>query len=243
MDIVEGDPDDVFGPLLHDGYLPSSDDDEPCASSVESNMPSEQSGTLRSDEGAPVRTGGSHYDMDGVFNTSTGDAIFGFGEYALSDAMSASGLIEPLGLPLYLLAERGGVAQLLGSSSCQYISATGSQATRLSTSLIWDEENSLTIPSIGSEHHFVGQCTPCKYAFGKRGCRFGLECRFCHFPHDERTRSSVKRNRRMKGALRHHLGAEALGAQAVQEQPQGSYGHGHVGPRYWSYSSFLCDYE
>mmetsp|Transcript_86457 Transcript_86457/g.239744 ORF Transcript_86457/g.239744 Transcript_86457/m.239744 type:complete len:301 (-) Transcript_86457:147-1049(-) len=47
--------------------------------------------------------------------------------------------------------------------------------------------------SLGSRLHDTGHCTPCKFFRGRRGCRDQALCQLCHYPHEELTRSGVRR--------------------------------------------------
>lgn len=47
--------------------------------------------------------------------------------------------------------------------------------------------------SLGSRLHSTGDCTPCKFFRGARGCRDQALCQLCHYPHKELTRSGVRR--------------------------------------------------
>jgi len=53
--------------------------------------------------------------------------------------------------------------------------------------------------SLGSQLHHLGECTPCKFFRSRRGCRDGLQCTLCHFPHSNMTYSSIKRAVRQTG--------------------------------------------
>jgi len=54
-------------------------------------------------------------------------------------------------------------------------------------------------PSIGSRLHAIGECTPCKFFRGRRGCKDGMNCLLCHHKHDELTYSGIRRIMRKKG--------------------------------------------
>jgi len=56
-----------------------------------------------------------------------------------------------------------------------------------------------TTLSLGSQHHHSGNCTPCKFFRGRRGCREGANCNLCHFPHEEMTYSAIRRAVRIAG--------------------------------------------
>jgi hypothetical protein len=53
-----------------------------------------------------------------------------------------------------------------------------------------DEELTYSVGSVG---HHAGKCTPCKFHRSKRGCRAGLTCNLCHFPHEDLTHSAIRR--------------------------------------------------
>mmetsp|Transcript_147311 Transcript_147311/g.410365 ORF Transcript_147311/g.410365 Transcript_147311/m.410365 type:complete len:258 (+) Transcript_147311:67-840(+) len=55
----------------------------------------------------------------------------------------------------------------------------------------------LHLPSPGSLLHSAGDCVPCKFFRGRRGCRDEGRCQFCHFPHAELTLSAVKRQHKL----------------------------------------------
>lgn len=48
-------------------------------------------------------------------------------------------------------------------------------------------------PSAGSMGHARGDCRPCSFATSKNGCRFGVECEFCHYAHLRSPKLSKKR--------------------------------------------------
>uniref|UniRef100_A0A7S4V6A8 C3H1-type domain-containing protein n=1 Tax=Alexandrium monilatum TaxID=311494 RepID=A0A7S4V6A8_9DINO len=50
------------------------------------------------------------------------------------------------------------------------------------------------LPSLGSSGHALGQCKPCVFV-GKRGCRSGVNCEFCHAcePGEKKRRQKEKR--------------------------------------------------
>mmetsp|Transcript_47097 Transcript_47097/g.131388 ORF Transcript_47097/g.131388 Transcript_47097/m.131388 type:complete len:226 (-) Transcript_47097:103-780(-) len=39
-------------------------------------------------------------------------------------------------------------------------------------------------PKDAATLHFNKMCTPCRYVWSSRGCRFGAMCKLCHLPHD-----------------------------------------------------------
>jgi len=39
---------------------------------------------------------------------------------------------------------------------------------------------SVELPTIGSEDHHLGKCSPCAHAYGPKGCQNGVQCPFCH---------------------------------------------------------------
>jgi len=47
--------------------------------------------------------------------------------------------------------------------------------------------------SFGSRLHLQNRCTPCKFFRGRRGCRDGVQCKMCHFPHEELTYSGIRK--------------------------------------------------
>lgn len=54
----------------------------------------------------------------------------------------------------------------------------------------------LTLPSVGSQGHLVGSCSPCAHAHSNRGCVNGVQCRFCHLcaPGELKRRQKARRN-------------------------------------------------
>jgi len=54
------------------------------------------------------------------------------------------------------------------------------------------------LPSIGAALHAAGECTPCKFFRGRRGCKDGKACTLCHHKHDELTYSGIRRLMRKK---------------------------------------------
>jgi len=52
--------------------------------------------------------------------------------------------------------------------------------------------------SLGSLLHASGQCTPCKFYRGRRGCKDGQNCNLCHSPHEDLTYSGIRRIMRLK---------------------------------------------
>lgn len=59
---------------------------------------------------------------------------------------------------------------------------------QLASMLPKDEEGNPT--SIGSLNHGIGVCGPCVYMTRNRGCRMGVNCSFCHLPHEGVVRHS-----------------------------------------------------
>eukprot|EP00928_Gymnodinium_smaydae_P009267 TRINITY_DN13432_c0_g1_i1.p1 TRINITY_DN13432_c0_g1~~TRINITY_DN13432_c0_g1_i1.p1 ORF type:complete len:188 (-),score=41.84 TRINITY_DN13432_c0_g1_i1:24-587(-) len=52
--------------------------------------------------------------------------------------------------------------------------------------------------SAGSASHHLGSCNPCMFMKTKLGCKIGSACYFCHYPHEELTRNSMRNQRRTK---------------------------------------------
>jgi len=44
--------------------------------------------------------------------------------------------------------------------------------------------------STGTPCHFHGECKPCHFVHGARGCGLGSECGFCHLPHPTNRKGS-----------------------------------------------------
>mmetsp|Transcript_49608 Transcript_49608/g.160378 ORF Transcript_49608/g.160378 Transcript_49608/m.160378 type:complete len:235 (-) Transcript_49608:119-823(-) len=53
--------------------------------------------------------------------------------------------------------------------------------------------------SLGTQLHPLGRCTPCKFYRSRRGCRDGIECTLCHYPHEEMTYSEVRKAVKERG--------------------------------------------
>lgn len=53
--------------------------------------------------------------------------------------------------------------------------------------------------SLGSRLHEAGTCTPCKFFRSRRGCRDAALCKLCHYPHENESRSAVRRAVRRTG--------------------------------------------
>jgi len=71
------------------------------------------------------------------------------------------------------------------------------------------------MPSFGSTSHAGGDCVPCKFHRGRRGCKDGERCALCHFPHEELTDSGVRRAMRKKGLeKRQQLDVESGGSES-----------------------------
>eukprot|EP00928_Gymnodinium_smaydae_P004232 TRINITY_DN11465_c0_g5_i1.p1 TRINITY_DN11465_c0_g5~~TRINITY_DN11465_c0_g5_i1.p1 ORF type:complete len:322 (+),score=15.54 TRINITY_DN11465_c0_g5_i1:172-1137(+) len=51
--------------------------------------------------------------------------------------------------------------------------------------------------SVGSAMHHVGTCVPCTFMKTKSGCTRGRACKWCHHPHEEASRNSERRQRRV----------------------------------------------
>jgi len=51
------------------------------------------------------------------------------------------------------------------------------------------------LPTVGSQAHRWGTCSPCAYAHSSRGCKNGVECPFCHLcdPGELKRRQKMKR--------------------------------------------------
>mmetsp|Transcript_95359 Transcript_95359/g.199493 ORF Transcript_95359/g.199493 Transcript_95359/m.199493 type:complete len:486 (-) Transcript_95359:91-1548(-) len=74
-------------------------------------------------------------------------------------------------------------------------------------------ENAEGLPSRGSELHASGQCSRCCFFFKGR-CRNGLNCQFCHMPHERRSRG---RGCRGHGTQKRKLAAAALANTELSE--------------------------
>jgi len=61
------------------------------------------------------------------------------------------------------------------------------------------------LPSRGARLHAFGECVPCKFFRGHRGCKDGENCKLCHMPHEELTYSGIRRTMRKKGLERRQM--------------------------------------
>mmetsp|Transcript_81511 Transcript_81511/g.235545 ORF Transcript_81511/g.235545 Transcript_81511/m.235545 type:complete len:420 (+) Transcript_81511:99-1358(+) len=71
------------------------------------------------------------------------------------------------------------------------------------------------LPSAGSALHADGTCTQCCF-FAKGRCRNGIDCEFCHLPHDKRARG---RGCRGRGGSRAAAAAAAVAVTAAPTTP------------------------
>jgi len=57
------------------------------------------------------------------------------------------------------------------------------------------EVGSNELPTVGSQLHRWGACSPCAHAHSSRGCKNGVECQFCHLcePGELKRRQKLKR--------------------------------------------------
>eukprot|EP00928_Gymnodinium_smaydae_P095770 TRINITY_DN8296_c1_g3_i2.p1 TRINITY_DN8296_c1_g3~~TRINITY_DN8296_c1_g3_i2.p1 ORF type:complete len:333 (+),score=19.47 TRINITY_DN8296_c1_g3_i2:72-1001(+) len=55
-----------------------------------------------------------------------------------------------------------------------------------------EEPVSGSLVSAGAVWHAGGRCVPCKFFRSKVGCKSGLNCEFCHYPHKELSRSQLR---------------------------------------------------
>merc|ERR1719356_1938840 len=53
------------------------------------------------------------------------------------------------------------------------------------------------VMSNGSLRHAFGHCTPCRFTRRRGGCRFGFNCIFCHYPHEELTSTAIRNMHRV----------------------------------------------
>ncbi|CAK0881846.1 unnamed protein product, partial [Prorocentrum cordatum] len=81
------------------------------------------------------------------------------------------------------------------------------------------------LSSLGASLHGLGHCTPCKFIRSLRGCRDGSMCRLCHEPHEELSRSGVRKAARAIALQRRAMieKAEAAAAAAVPARPPEDY--------------------
>eukprot|EP00928_Gymnodinium_smaydae_P095767 TRINITY_DN8296_c1_g1_i1.p1 TRINITY_DN8296_c1_g1~~TRINITY_DN8296_c1_g1_i1.p1 ORF type:complete len:368 (+),score=36.04 TRINITY_DN8296_c1_g1_i1:82-1104(+) len=98
--------------------------------------------------------------------------------------------------------EDGKVSQKDQESSTNVSSLCPSEAN--------EDLDSGSLLSAGAVWHAGGRCVPCKFFRSKAGCKSGLDCEFCHYPHQELSRSQLRS--RFKRA--HNKKSEALCAGA-----------------------------
>jgi len=78
------------------------------------------------------------------------------------------------------------------------------------------------LPSIGAKLHATGDCLPCKFFRGRRGCKDGTNCQLCHHKHDELTYSGIRRIMRKKAMeVRTEAQEPAAPAQLAWRPPPG----------------------
>mmetsp|Transcript_50532 Transcript_50532/g.144432 ORF Transcript_50532/g.144432 Transcript_50532/m.144432 type:complete len:299 (+) Transcript_50532:115-1011(+) len=74
--------------------------------------------------------------------------------------------------------------------------------------------------SLGSRLHDTEECTPCKFVRAPRGCRDGALCKLCHYPHEELTRSGVRRAQKRSGIeARNFFEANAAQLRQLRGRP------------------------
>jgi len=78
-----------------------------------------------------------------------------------------------------------------------------------------EEAALLGLPSIGSAQHASGDCRRCNF-FAKGRCRNGLDCVFCHLPHDRRKLS--RQEKREQQASRQTLQGDVSDSGSEAEQ-------------------------
>eukprot|EP00928_Gymnodinium_smaydae_P028688 TRINITY_DN21820_c0_g1_i1.p1 TRINITY_DN21820_c0_g1~~TRINITY_DN21820_c0_g1_i1.p1 ORF type:complete len:358 (+),score=52.53 TRINITY_DN21820_c0_g1_i1:108-1181(+) len=49
-----------------------------------------------------------------------------------------------------------------------------------------------SLTNAGAVWHAMGRCIPCKFFRSKSGCKGGLDCEFCHYRHQELSRSQLR---------------------------------------------------
>lgn len=94
------------------------------------------------------------------------------------------------------------------------------------SSILKCPRNGGVLMSLGSQKHLEGQCVPCRFMLAPGGCRDGVLCWDCHFPHPEAGRSA-RRNRKRndiktkrtffeQGGAWKHLGIQASDSVIVK---------------------------
>mmetsp|Transcript_2990 Transcript_2990/g.9000 ORF Transcript_2990/g.9000 Transcript_2990/m.9000 type:complete len:201 (-) Transcript_2990:290-892(-) len=75
-------------------------------------------------------------------------------------------------------------------SSSHSSGTTSRESAKVNLELANDGSGLVTM---GSQHHSVGRCTPCKFFRSRRGCLNGAQCKLCHYPHPEMTTSAIRK--------------------------------------------------
>eukprot|EP00928_Gymnodinium_smaydae_P095769 TRINITY_DN8296_c1_g3_i1.p1 TRINITY_DN8296_c1_g3~~TRINITY_DN8296_c1_g3_i1.p1 ORF type:complete len:334 (+),score=29.32 TRINITY_DN8296_c1_g3_i1:76-1002(+) len=70
--------------------------------------------------------------------------------------------------------------------------ASSTSVSSLYPSQANEEPVSGSLVSAGAVWHAGGRCVPCKFFRSKVGCKSGLNCEFCHYPHKELSRSQLR---------------------------------------------------
>lgn len=112
-------------------------------------------------------------------------------ERLLSPAVSSHGFMERLLSPA-ASSERN---RLSPGASDTSIQQTDLCAEELLQS--WELDDDVKLPSIGSQGHSRGLCSPCGFVHSKNGCSGGTGCKFCHLC----PAGSIERQRKMKRQL------------------------------------------
>lgn len=87
--------------------------------------------------------------------------------------------------------------------------------TPVDASLVSEEANNEGLPSLGSAQHASGECRRCNF-FAKGRCRNGVDCVFCHFPHERRKLS--RQEKREQQAARQNGGSDSCSDSSSEDE-------------------------
>eukprot|EP00928_Gymnodinium_smaydae_P018508 TRINITY_DN17041_c0_g1_i1.p1 TRINITY_DN17041_c0_g1~~TRINITY_DN17041_c0_g1_i1.p1 ORF type:complete len:365 (+),score=39.43 TRINITY_DN17041_c0_g1_i1:54-1148(+) len=109
------------------------------------------------------------------------------------------------------VSQRSMVSQKSRETVVSVGGSTKQSEASFGSNLAVSEEVSGSLTNAGAVWHAGGRCIPCKFFRSKSGCKGGLNCEFCHYPHQELSRSQLRS--RFKQA--HYKNGEANGASAA----------------------------
>merc|ERR1719198_2497146 len=102
-------------------------------------------------------------------------------------------------------------------STCHVPSSTTASSSASSPTVAVFQNENENLPSMGSAGHAEGECRRCNF-YPKGRCLNGVNCSFCHLPHDKQKLSrQEKRERRVAAEMARAVNERA--AAAAPEQP------------------------